>query len=119
MASKRGWTAYYNCNKNNCTAAATLKLDELGLEEAILELKNPHTCIDPASTILLFDERGEMASMVKDIAIDHPSRKAPHIASDVWKVFQDKNIGTQLIKLDLVQFIKYDYFRQSIFLVGC
>ena len=66
----------------------------------LVRLKTPHSCIAfsvPPKLLVLSDEKDAMAFMVKELAIEKPAARAPAIAMDVWKHFEEKNAG----KLDI------------------
>ena len=55
-------------------------------------MRTIHSCSE-TSAILLLDDKDAMTDMVKSMALDNPAMRAPKIAMEVWKHFEDKNTG--------------------------
>jgi tryptophanyl-tRNA synthetase len=92
VSCRGGWKAYYDCKKKGCQASATLKVNDHGTNAPRLDVRTIHSCSE-TSAILLLDDKDAMTDMVKSMALDNPAMRAPKIAMEVWKHFEDKNTG--------------------------
>ena len=82
-------------------------------------MRTTYSCSE-ASAILLLDDMDAMAHMVKSMALDNPAMRAPKIAIDVWKHFEDKYKGesSSCHKYLIFFSINYKLFRNCVLVVG-
>ena len=96
-----GWRGYYECalGSEKCNHSLTVTISEDGSGDAVMTIKKSHNCMIP-DVLILVDAKSDMADMVKALAIDQSSTRAPIIAMEVYKIFETKYTGN---------FIGYSY----------
>jgi hypothetical protein len=91
---KEGWRGNYDCavDSKKCPFSSSITVSRDGISDPVIFIKTHHTCNGGKIVLCeeLIDAKQDMIDTVKKLALEYAAARAPDIAAQVMRQFDNK-----------------------------